>query len=123
MAVGAAPSGYINIGTEWDLQILQNTDDSFQFQFANGPVPYVLNGFTMTLYIKSSSSANDASAYQNNPVITAPLLGQILVNIPHTEVTVASNLSSPLFYHVDGVESSVFPNITTFVFGTLTVVT
>lgn len=122
MAVGATPSGYINIGTEWDLQILQNTDDTFQFQFANGPVPYVLTGFTMTFYLKTSAGANDASAYQNTPAITAPLLGQILVSIPRTEVTVASNPASPLFYHVDGFESTTFPNTTTFVFGTVTVI-
>lgn len=121
MAVGSSPNGYINPGTEWDLQVLQNTDDQFTFQFSNGPVPFVLTGYTMTLYVKTSPSANDATSYQNNPVITFPLLGQIAVNIPKSVVTVATS-SAPLFYHVDGFESSTFPDTTTFVFGTLTVV-
>lgn len=121
MTVGAAPDGYISPGTEWDISLLQNNDDQIQFQIANGPVPLDLAGYTLTMYLKATPETPDASGFSNTPQITAALLGQFSVNFPASQLTAPTPVSSPFFYHVDGFQTMAFPNTTTLVFGTVTI--
>jgi hypothetical protein len=114
-----SPDGSINPGTEFDVTLLQNNDEQIQFSIANGPVPFVLTGYTLTFYLKSSPAESDGAAFSNVPVITSAVLGQFTVNIPHSSLTAPTPASAPLFYHVD---ATLAGTITTLVFGSIAVI-
>lgn len=104
----------INYGTEYDLTVLQNNDETIPLTYSDGFSPYNLSGLTLTFYLKASDTASDGSAVMITPTVIAELLGQLSVTIPHSDLATAGIM----FYHLDASNSGV---ITTLSYGAVNI--
>lgn len=101
------------VPVEQDLTVIQNNDETFSLALTYNGAVFVTTGFTLSVVVKASPTATDASGTTFTPTIVNASLGQVTWKLPHANTGTAGTQ----WWRLDAVDGG--GNRTTIVMGNL----